>query len=129
MDPIADMLSQIQNAARAGQETVTVPFSTHKKAIAENLAAHGYLEAVELSGEEPHAELVITLAYDQNGAARIRGARRVSKLSRRVYQKAKNLASYKRGYGDRFVSTPRGVMSDSQAREANVGGEVLFEIW
>ena len=129
MDTIADMITQLRNAGNAGKPLVRVPFSRHVKDIADTLVRHGYVEQAQQIGEEPKTELEITLAYDAYNRPVIKGSRRVSKLSRRVYEKAKNIDVMKRGYGHRILTTPSGVLSDDEARDRRVGGEVLFEIW
>jgi len=129
MDPIADMISQIRNAGQAGKALVKVPYSKHKMEVAEALVSNGYLVSVDHKGQQPKKVIELELAYDDTNVPRIKGTRRVSKTSRRVYEKAKNLTSYRRGYGHRIISTPNGIMTDVEARDSHVGGEILFEIW
>lgn len=129
MDPIADMLSQIQNAAHAGKASVKVPYSKYKMAIAEVLLRYGYVSSAEHKGQQPNKVIEMGIAYEESGTPSIKGVNRVSKSSRRVYEKCKNLEPVKRGYGHAVISTPSGVLADDDAREQGVGGEVLFQIW
>ena len=129
MDPIADMLSQIKNAAMAGKPSVKVPYSKHKMAIAEKLAEKGYVVGADHKGQQPGKVIEITIAYDEAGRSMFQNIERVSKQSRRVFEKAKNLRPVKRGYGSLFISTPVGVLTDDEAREQHVGGELLFQVW
>ena len=129
MDPIADMLSQIQNASRVGKRSVKVPYSKHKMAIAEKLANVGYVESAEHKGQQPQKVIELTLAYDESGRGAVRGIERVSKPSRRFFEKAKNLQPFKHGYGRSLISSPVGILTEDEAREQHVGGEILFRIW
>lgn len=127
-DPVSDMLSQIRNASAAGHKTVSVPFSKFKLAIAQALARHGYIEAAEEKGKDIKKTVEITLVPNDR-APRIRGHKRISKPSRRVYYKGSDIHPIKNGYGTLVLSTPKGVLSGDDAKKAHVGGEVLFAIW
>ncbi|MEX0673041.1 MAG: 30S ribosomal protein S8 [Candidatus Paceibacterota bacterium] len=129
MDPIADMLIQIKNANTAGKPSVTIPYSKLKMAIAETLAKHGYISGADHKGSQPTKVIEIHMSQDEQGKSAIEGTNRISKVSRRVYEKSKNLRPVRHGYGHAVLSTPRGVMTAEEARKENVGGEILFTIW
>ena len=127
-DPIADMLTRIRNAQIAKHESVTLPASNTKKAIAKILLAEGYIKNVEFIDDGLQGIIRITLKY--NGKEKvISGLRRVSKPGLRVYVGADELPRVLRGLGVAIVSTSKGVMTDKAARAAHVGGEVLAFIW
>lgn len=129
-DPLADMLARIRNAGRAGHQQVLCPASKLKLAVARLLAEKGYLAAVEETRDQAgHPALLLRLRYRESGALIIDGMRRVSKPSRRVYLGAKEVPRVRNGIGMAVLSTPKGVLSDSAAREAGVGGELMFEVW
>ena len=128
-DPIADMLTRIRNAVRIEKYDVTMPHSKLKKAIADVLVREGYVwQAEEVEGT-PFSSLRLELKYGTNGERVIQHIQRISKPGRRVYRKAKELKPVLRGMGISIVSTPMGVMSDRQAREQNLGGELLCQLW
>jgi len=127
-DPIGDLIVRIKNAGMVGHETVVVPFSKFKYAVAEALAQAGYVASVEKSGKKIRKVLKITLAYNEDGTPRINDVKRISKPGRRLYARAKDIFAVRNGYGSRFFSTPLGILTDKQAREKHVGGEILFEI-
>ena len=129
MDPIADMLSQIKNAAMQNKQSVAVPYSKLKSAIADTLAERGYIASASEASEGSKRQLVMELAYKDGKTPAITDTRRISKISLRVYNKASDIQSVKYGHGDVVLSTPSGVMTGDQAKQSNVGGEVLFEIW
>ena len=128
-DPIADMLVQIKNAGQVKKDTVTLPYSQFKQAIAESLQEAGYINGVETAGSKANKELVIELAYTDDGDLRITGVERMSKPSRRLYYSVDEIPQIKYGYGDLILSTPKGILTDEAAKEARVGGEALFKIW
>ncbi len=129
-DPISDFLIRIKNAGYAGKETVLLPFSKMKLAIAETLAAKGYLGKVSIKGKTPASKyLSVGLVYENGGRPKVNNVKRISKPSRRTYEKAKKIKSYRMGYGLAILSTTQGIMADTDARKANVGGELLFTIW
>ena len=127
-DPIADMLTRIRNASNARHETVDVPASGMKKAIAQILLEEGYIKSIELI-DSVQGTIRIVLKYGQNKEKAISGLRRVSKPGLRVYAGASELPSVLRGLGIAIVSTSKGIMTDKSARVSNVGGEVLAFIW
>ena len=128
-DPIADMLTRIRNALIAKHESVEVPASNMKKEIARLLLQEGYITSYELVEEEVHSKLVITLKYGPNGEKVINGLKRVSKPGLRIYAGHVELPKVLGGLGLAIISTPKGVMTDKEARKANHGGEVLAYIW
>jgi small subunit ribosomal protein S8 len=128
-DPVADFIIQLKNAGMAGKEVVAVPYSKHKHAIADKLAESGYLTAVEKKGKKTKKALEVTLKYRDNRTSAITDVRRISKPGRRVYQGVEEIKPVRQGFGMLVLSTPSGVLSDTEARERNVGGEALFSIW
>ena len=128
-DPVADMLTRIRNANSAKHETVDVPASNLKKAIAEILLEEGYIKAYTLVDNGNQGIIHITLKYLGKKQQVISGLRRVSKPGLRVYAGAEELPRVLHGLGIAIVSTSKGVMTDKKAREAHVGGEVLAFVW
>ncbi len=128
-DPIADMLTRIRNAGAARHATVEVPASKMKKAIAQILLDEGYIKAYEIVEDGVQGTIKITLKYTANREKAISGLRRVSKPGLRVYAGADELPRVLKGLGIAIISTSKGVMTDKQAREAHIGGEVLAFIW
>ncbi|MFC4669757.1 30S ribosomal protein S8 [Seohaeicola nanhaiensis] len=128
-DPIADMLTRIRNSQLRGKSTVTTPASKLRAWVLDVLAAEGYIRGYEhTTGADGHPALVISLKYFE-GTPVIRELKRVSKPGRRVYMGVKDIPSVRNGLGVSIVSTPKGVMSDAAARDANVGGEVLCTVF
>jgi len=128
-DPIGDMLTRIRNAQLRFKSTVRTPASKMRARVLEVLASEGYIRGFEtVTGAEGHQEFEIALKY-QDGEPVIRELKRVSKPGRRVYSGAKEIPSVRSGLGVAIVSTPRGIMSDAQARADNVGGEVLCTVF
>ncbi len=123
-DPISDLLVRLQNASRVGKASISLPFSQMKLAIADVLSKQGYVGGAE---KKSHS-LTIPLSY-KNGRPAIAGVKRISKPSRRMYMGVRDVRPVKHGHGLLVLSTPKGVMSGADARQARVGGEVLFEIW
>ena len=129
-DPIADMLTRIRNANNAKHDTVDVPASNMKKAIAQILLDEGYIKNFQTINDGTQGVIRITLKYVQPGKEKvITGLRRVSKPGLRVYAGAEELPRVLRGLGIVIVSTSKGVMTDKKARQAHVGGEVLAFVW
>ena len=128
-DPIADMLTRIRNANNAKHDTVDVPASNMKKAIAQILLEEGYIKNFQLIDDGTQGVIRVTLKYGPGKEKVISGLRRVSKPGLRVYVGADELPRVLRGLGTAIVSTSKGVMTDKKAREAHVGGEVLAFIW
>ena len=129
-DPIADMLTRIRNANNAKHDTVDIPASNMKKAIAQILLDEGYIKAFQLVEDGTQGVIHVTLKYSNPGKEKvISGLRRVSKPGLRVYAGADELPRVLRGLGVAIVSTSKGVMTDKAARAAHVGGEVLAFVW
>jgi small subunit ribosomal protein S8 len=128
-DPIGDFIIRIKNAGAVKKDSILVPFSKMKLAIAEVLSAKGYIGAVSEKNKGKAKYLNIKLLYTEYGAPVISDVRRISKPSRRLYESAKNIKSFRRGFGMSVFSTPKGIMSDMDAKKNNLGGEFLFNIW
>ena len=128
-DPVADMLTRIRNANTAKHETVDVPASNLKKAIAKILFDEGYIKSYEIVEDGAQGIIRITLKYLAGKEKAISGLRRVSKPGLRVYAGADELPKVLKGLGIAIVSTSKGVMTDKAARAAHVGGEVLAFVW
>jgi len=128
-DPLGDMLTRIRNASMRGKSTVRTPASKIRKWVLDVLQSEGYIRGYEeAKSEGGHAELEISLKYF-DGTPVIRELHRVSTPGRRVYSGVKEIPQVRQGLGVAIVSTPKGVMSDAQARTANVGGEVLCTVF
>jgi small subunit ribosomal protein S8 len=130
-DPIADMLTRIRNAVRVEHPAVTLPVSKVKRGLAEVLKREGYIWDwhEEQDDQAPAPQLHLDLKYGPNGERVIRHIKRVSKPGRRIYARAANLRPVLNGLGISVISTSRGVISDREARQRNLGGEVLCELW
>ena len=128
-DPIADMLTRIRIAGSARHETVDVPNSKMKKAIAEILLEEGYIKSFQLIDDGTQGVIRITLKYLPGKEKAIQGLRRVSKPGLRVYAGADELPQVLRGLGIAIISTSKGIMTDKKARAQHVGGEVLAFVW
>lgn len=128
-DPIADMLTSIRNGGKAGFAKLDIPGSKIKLELVRVLKEQGYIKDYKYLENEVQGSIRIYLKYVSDGKPSIFGIQRVSKPSRRVYSKSKQIKPVLNGLGISVVSTSRGVMTDKQAREANVGGEILFNVW
>ena len=128
-DPIADMLTRIRNANSAKHETVDVPVSNMKKAIADILLEEGYIKSYEIVDDGKQGMIHITLKYGANKEKVISGLQRVSKPGLRVYAGRDELPRVLKGLGIAIVSTSKGIMTDKKARLENIGGEVLAFVW
>jgi small subunit ribosomal protein S8 len=128
-DPIGDMLARIRNGALARHTDVALPHSKLKLAVARVLADSGFLGGVHEDEREGFPVLVLDLRYGDDGRGLIDGLRRVSKPSRRVYVGKDEIPRVRNGLGIAVLSTSKGVLSDRAAREAEVGGEILCEVW
>ena len=128
-DPVADMLTRIRNANSAKHDTVDVPASNLKKAIAQILLDEGYIKSFELVDNGNQGVIRITLKYLAKKAPVLSGLKRVSKPGLRIYAGADELPKVLKGLGIAIVSTSKGVMTDKKARELHIGGEVLAFIW
>jgi len=128
-DAIADMLTRIRNANAAKHDTVKIPASNIKKAIAQILLDEGYIKHFRVHEDNKQGEIEIILKYGPSKARVITGLRRVSKPGLRIYSSCEDIPKVMRGLGVAILSTPKGVMTDKKARRENVGGEVLAFIW
>ena len=127
-DPIADMLTRIRNALTAKHESVEVPASKMKKAIADILLNEGYISNVEMKEDGVQGSILVTLKYSKEGNV-ISGLKRISKPGLRVYAKSNEIPKVLNGLGIAILSTSKGIMTDKQARANNLGGEVLAFVW
>lgn len=128
-DPIADMLTRIRNANSAKHETVDVPASNMKKAIAEILNDEGYIKGYQIIEDGKQGVIRIALKYGNNKEKVISGLKRVSKPGLRIYAGVEELPRVLKGLGIAIISTSKGIMTDKEARKQNIGGEVLAFIW
>ncbi|MBU5449632.1 30S ribosomal protein S8 [Acetivibrio sp. MSJd-27] len=128
-DPIADMLTRIRNANTARHESVDIPASNMKKAIAEILLGEGYIKNYQIIDDGKQGIIRVTLKYAENKQRVISGIKRISKPGLRVYASKEELPKVLRGLGVAIISTSKGVMTDKKARSENVGGEVLAYVW
>lgn len=130
-DRVGDFIIRLQNAARVGKRAVVLPYSAHLLAIAQKLKDLGFLASVEAGAETDSGkkDIRVELAYDERGAARLRGVKRISKPGRRLYAPHTRAHTVKGGTGARVFSSPAGIITDREARLKRVGGEELFEIW
>jgi len=128
-DPIADMLTRIRNAQAVKKETVVFPYSKIKWEILNVLSKNNYIKGLDKTNKKNKKFIEIILKYDEEKAPKISELKRVSKPSRRVYVHAKDIWFFKKGLGIKVLSTPKGILSDKEAKKLNVGGEVLLEIW
>ncbi len=128
-DPIADMLTIIRNGGKAGLAKVDIPGSKLKLDMVRVLKEQGYIKDFKFLENETQGVLRVYLKYVSDGKATIFGIQRVSKPSCRVYSKSKNIKPVLNGLGISIISTSKGLMTDKQAKEANVGGEILCNVW
>ena len=128
-DPIADMLTRIRNALRASHEVVDIPSSRMKLNLIKVLKAEGYLKNFKIVNERNRKLIRVFLKYDESGRPVIEGLTRVSKPSCRVYRGYEDIPMVLNGLGVSLISTSKGVMSDRQARDERVGGEVICSVW
>ena len=128
-DPIADMLTRIRNANSEKHESVDVPASNLKKAIAQILLEEGYIKNYQIIDDEKQGLIKITLKYGENKTKVISGLKRISKPGLRVYAGKDELPKVLKGLGIAIISTPSGLMTDKNARKAGLGGEVLCYVW
>ena len=128
-DPIADMIVRLKNASDSKKESVVFPLSKIKLAILDVLLKEGFVKSFGKKGKKVAKFIEVGLVYDAANGPKISGVERVSKASKRVYSKSKEIRKVKNGLGALIISTPKGIMTDKAAREANLGGEALFKIW
>lgn len=127
-DRVGDFIIRLKNAGAIGTEAVSLPYSAYLEAIAKKLKQLGFVSEVSTSGNGKRT-LDVTLAYDERGNHKIHDVKRVSKPGRRLYVSTRDAHGVKNGIGALVLSTPKGVLSDKEARQSRVGGETLFEIW
>lgn len=127
-DSIGDMIVRIRNAAATKKVDVVFPRSKKTVAIAEVLERTGFIEILPRKGKKVHKQIEAKLVFVA-GAPKFKGAKRISSISKRIYKKIKNVTPVKSGYGNLIMSTPKGVLTEKEARKENVGGEALFQIW
>jgi small subunit ribosomal protein S8 len=128
-DTIADMLTRIRNASSAKHDSVDIPASNVKKAIAQILLDEGYINNFTVVEDGKQGIIKVVLKYGANKASAISGIRRVSKPGLRIYSNVEDMPKVMKGLGIAIISTSKGIMTDKEARKANVGGEVLAYIW
>jgi small subunit ribosomal protein S8 len=127
-DPISDLIIRIKNAGPVRKESISLPYSKLKHAIAEVLKNHKFVTSVEAKGKGVEATLEIGIAYD-GIKPRVNDVERISKSSRRIYKGSTEMHAVRNGFGSLILSTSKGIMTDKEARKAKVGGEALFKIW
>ena len=127
-DPIADMLARIKNALLSKHKQVVLPYSKVKEAIAKILVDNNYIESFEVVEKKPQSDLVLVLGY-KGKLPKISGVKRVSKPGRRLYSTVDKVPATLNGYGITIVSTSKGLLTDKEARQQNVGGELLCQVW
>lgn len=128
-DPIADMMVRLKNAGDSKKESVVFPHSKLKLAVLEVLMKEGFVKSFGKKGKKVVKFIEVLLAYDENGVSKISGVEKVSKASKRVYNKAKDIKKVRNGFGSLIMSTPKGIMTDKMAKTENVGGEAMFKVW
>lgn len=132
MDKIANLIIALKNASAVGKEKVFLPYSRMTVEIAELLKKEGYVKAVKVQAkdENPASKYVeIIVAYDEAGKPKVREVERVSKSSKRVYAGVSEIKPFRQGKGLRVLTTPKGILTDKEAKKEHVGGEVLFTIF
>ena len=128
-DPIGDFITRLMNAGAVKKDTAEIPYSRLKHAIADKLVALGYLKNATKRGKKVKKTLEVAFVYESNGRSQIRGVKRISKPGRRMYASVTDIRPIRFGKGKLILSTPKGIFTGEEAREANVGGEKLFSIW
>lgn len=128
-DPVGDFINRLVNAGAVKHATMSVPFSLLKQSIAEKLKEVGYVDSFEKKGKKIQKTLDVSLKYDSAGKHVILGVKRVSKPGRRMYKSVNEIFPVRYGKGALILSTPKGILTDKEARKEKVGGEALFEIW
>jgi len=128
VDKVSDLIISIKNAGMVNKDNVEIQYSKFKHQIAKKLHSCGFLDSVEHKSK-PKSRLVIKLRYNKNGQHCIHDVKRISRPSHRVYGGAKKIVPIKTGRGVTLLSTPKGILTDREARRENVGGELLFSIW
>ena len=127
-DPIADLITRLKNGSDVNKDTVVVASSKFVENVAHALKKAGYITTVTKKGTKFNKDLHLGLSYTE-GSPRIHGCEKISRSSRRIYEKSLDIRSYRNGFGNTFYSTPKGILTDIEAKKLKVGGEVLFRIW
>lgn len=127
-DRVGDFIIRLKNAGAIGKASVSLPYSAHLEAIAKKLKELGFVADVSVDKKDAKM-LEVALAYDEKGRHKIHDVKRVSKPGRRLYAPARSAHSVKNGLGAMILSTPKGILSDKEARKVRAGGETLFEVW
>lgn len=128
-DPISDLLTRIRNGGQAGHQQVLVPHSRIKESIVSLLQEEGFVDGFDVRPDGPRTWMEVKLRYGRDSKAVIRGLQRVSKPSRRIYVRRDEVPYVRNGLGLAILTTPRGIISDRDARRLGVGGEVLCYVW
>ena len=128
VDPISQIITNIKNANVAGKATTTLPYSKLKESVLAVLKREGFIKDFSTKGKKVAKTLEIEMIYI-DGKPRIEGTQQISKNSRRSYTKSKEIKSVLNGYGALILTTPKGILTDREAKKEKVGGEVLFKIW
>ena len=129
MDTLGDLITRIRNAAMAGKRQVKARWSRAGEKVCKILEKNGYLKSVEVKKDGNKRQLILEVAFEENNRPVISHIKRVSKPGRRIYATVSKLPKVLRGYGLAIISTPKGIMTDNEARKARMGGEVLCEVW
>ncbi len=128
-DPIADMITRIRNGGQARLKRVEIPESRLKREVARVLQEQGYISSFSSDDDPKKPMLTVEVRYNEGSEPMIQGIQRVSRPSRRVYVGWQEIPKVRNGLGISILSTPQGILTDQQAREAHVGGEILAEVW
>ena len=133
-DSIANLIVKLKNAGTSGNTALEVPYSKLTESILALLMKEGYIKSFSKKGSSSKTDKKLTKSIDiellyEDGKSKVEGVARVSKLSKRIYMGSKDIRPVRSGYGMLVISTPKGIISDSDARKQHVGGEVLFKIW
>ena len=130
IDTIGDLIIRLKNASMVKKATVSIPFSLLKQSVVEKLKAAGYVHSYEKKGKKIGKKtLEVTLKYHTSGAPAITNVKRISRPGCRSYRGVRDIKPVRYGYGSMILSTPKGILTDKEARKEGVGGEALFQIW
>ncbi len=129
VDVTAELINNIKVSNLAKKATVTFPYSKMREALLTVLEKEGFIKSFAKKGKKVIKTIDVELAYEEDGKPRIQGVQLISKYSRRLYYKSKDVHSVRSGYGALILTTPKGILTDRQARKEKVGGEALFKIW
>jgi small subunit ribosomal protein S8 len=130
MDPIADMITIINNAQAVGKKQIVVfPYSNFKFEVLDLLKKEGFIEDVQKKGRLAGKRIIVDLKYDEDGKPMIEKIRKISKQGQRIYSPISKVRSVRSGYGVSVISTSKGLMTNKEARKQKVGGEVICELW